>query len=121
MNCFQHPQTTAVGLCKHCSRGLCQECAHDEGFGLACKDRCEGEVKAVSQIIERNKSVYGKTAAVYLRGGVLFALMGLLFILFALYFLSDMREIRYLFLGMGVLFLFGAALQLVNANRIKKT
>src|SRR4029453_1085008 len=121
MNCFQHPQTVSVGLCKHCSRGLCPECASDEGFGLACRGRCEEEVKAVSQIIERNKVVFGKTAAVYFRSAILFGLMGLLFLLFAAFFLGTFPELRYFFVGAGGLFVFGAVLQLVNANRLNKT
>jgi len=38
MNCFEHPDVNAVGLCKFCQKGLCQDCAHDLSHGLACKD-----------------------------------------------------------------------------------
>jgi hypothetical protein len=120
MNCFQHPQTPAVGVCKHCARGLCPECAVDEGFGLACKDRCEAEVKAVTQIIERSKKMYGKTSAVYIRGAFLYGLMGLFFLAFPFIFHDTPVELHYLFTGMGILFLFGAVLNAVNASRIKK-
>lgn len=27
MNCFYHPKKSAVGICKHCQRGLCIDCA----------------------------------------------------------------------------------------------
>lgn len=49
MNCFYHPTAVAVGTCKSCNKGLCRECAVDLGKGLACKGRCEEDVKAVMQ------------------------------------------------------------------------
>ncbi len=37
MNCFNHPDTPAIGICKFCQKGLCKECAYDLSHGLACK------------------------------------------------------------------------------------
>ena len=45
MKCFEHPEVDAVGICTACDRGLCAECATDMERGLACKDRCEHEVR----------------------------------------------------------------------------
>ncbi len=45
MKCFNHPQIDAVGLCTACNRGLYADCAVDMERGLACKDRCEHEVR----------------------------------------------------------------------------
>jgi hypothetical protein len=53
MNCFYHPTVAAVGICKSCAKGLCPECAVDVGKGLACKGRCEEDVKAVASLIDR--------------------------------------------------------------------
>src|ERR1039458_6240761 len=53
MNCFYHPTVVAVGICKSCGKGLCPECAVDLGKGLACKGRCEEDVKAVTALIDR--------------------------------------------------------------------
>lgn len=44
MDCFQHAGTAAIGLCKHCAKGLCPACAADLGFGLACRGSHEAEV-----------------------------------------------------------------------------
>jgi hypothetical protein len=121
MNCFQHHERTAVGLCKHCARGLCSECATDEGYGLACKGRCEAEVKNVSQLLEKSKSAYRRNSAVYLRASALYGLMGLFLLVFPYLLKTQIRELFYLFEGMGILFLLGAILQLVNARRMKKT
>ncbi len=41
MNCFNHPNVPAVGICKYCHKGLCMECAIDLGHGIACKNHRE--------------------------------------------------------------------------------
>jgi len=54
MKCFYHHERDAVGICKSCGKGLCQECSIDLGKGLACRDHCENDAKAVIELIERN-------------------------------------------------------------------
>lgn len=34
MKCFYHSQADARGICKNCSKGLCEECAVDVGNAL---------------------------------------------------------------------------------------
>src|SRR5262245_57524308 len=119
MNCAHHPQTPAIGLCKNCSRGLCPECAADEGFGLACKNRCEAEVKSLWQLIERNKRVSLRTSAVYIRLAVLSGLMGIFFFGFPYVIKNLPEEIHYLLYGFGMLCWVGALLNLVNARKLR--
>ena len=57
MKCFYHPNVDAVGLCKHCQRGLCPACGVERDGGLACRDRHEKEVDQVSALIRRNVQV----------------------------------------------------------------
>lgn len=45
MKCAYHPERDAIGSCLSCQRGLCSECAVDMDRGLACKGRCEPEVR----------------------------------------------------------------------------
>jgi len=45
MKCAYHPESDAIGICMACERGVCAECAVDMDRGLACKDRCEPEVR----------------------------------------------------------------------------
>ncbi|MBI5643854.1 MAG: hypothetical protein HY954_10320 [Deltaproteobacteria bacterium] len=59
MNCYQHRDSPAVGICKNCNKGLCHECAEDAGNGLACKGLCVDEVRQINTVIERNKRIYG--------------------------------------------------------------
>jgi hypothetical protein len=77
MKCFYHLQTDAVAICKNCSKGLCMECVADVGNGVACKGKCESEVQAVNQMIQRGiraKNVYG---SYYKRLAIIFGLVGL--------------------------------------------
>ncbi len=54
MRCFYHPAAEAVGICKHCSRALCSECAGTRAGSLACPNRCETFVDAVDALVSRN-------------------------------------------------------------------
>ena len=54
MKCFHHIHTDAVGLCKACSKGLCEACAVDVGGGLACRQGCSQAVKDLNNLIARN-------------------------------------------------------------------
>ncbi|MEZ5406061.1 MAG: hypothetical protein R3F23_07795 [Verrucomicrobiia bacterium] len=85
MNCYYHPNTPAIALCKSCNRALCFECAVDVPPGTACKNRCEKDVATLNEIIQRNKTAYQKTGYAYKRNGL--ALLILAFIFLVLGFL----------------------------------
>lgn len=85
MNCFYHPQTVAVALCKSCSRGLCSACAVDVGNGTACRARCEEAVRSLNRMIEANARTFS-AANTQLRRNMFFSLAaGLLFIAFGVF------------------------------------
>ena len=54
MRCFYHPTTDAVAACKSCGKGLCPDCAADLGKGIACRGRCEDDVRSIIELVERN-------------------------------------------------------------------
>jgi hypothetical protein len=54
MKCYYAPSEDAIGVCKCCGRGLSHEFAVDLRKGLACKGRCEEDVKALIGLVERN-------------------------------------------------------------------
>jgi inner membrane protein involved in colicin E2 resistance len=120
MNCFYHSQNPAVALCKNCSKGLCSECAIDQGYGVACKGRCEEEVKSIWQIIQRSKSAYQKTAGAYFRNALFTGSAGLVFFLFSYLLPNTSPEMSYLFRGVAAVFFLGMFLSLISARRIKK-
>jgi Na+/serine symporter len=64
MKCFYHPDIDAVGLCKHCSRGICRDCVAEREDGLACRDRHEQAVDDISNLVSRNVRLTGRNAPV---------------------------------------------------------
>lgn len=86
MNCFYHPETASVGLCKSCYRGICLECAVATRGGLACRGSCETDVVAVHRMVRFNeayqstaKQNYRGTRTAWIVGGAFVALFGFLF------------------------------------------
>ncbi|MBK8187855.1 MAG: hypothetical protein IPK77_11785 [Cellvibrio sp.] len=58
MNCFEHKENSAVGICKACNKAVCSTCAKDTGNGLACSEKCEIEVSHLNQIVAKSKLIY---------------------------------------------------------------
>lgn len=54
MSCFNHQETKAIGVCKNCGRLLCKECLAEELPSIACKSRCEKQVKAIDAFMEQS-------------------------------------------------------------------
>jgi sulfite exporter TauE/SafE len=108
MNCYYHHDRSAIGICKHCQRGLCPDCAALVNDSLACKDRHEENVRAVNQMLERNLLTSARTVANYRRSAWFYLLTGLLFAGFGLY------QIRWQGLQGIFLFLIGAFLLYVG-------
>ena len=51
MNCFKHNQTSSVGVCRNCFKGVCSECAIDFEDGVACSEYCLEKAKATVQVV----------------------------------------------------------------------
>lgn len=64
MSCFYHHDRESVGGCKSCGKALCPECAVDLGKGLACRGRCEDDVKSLIALVERNIKLSPQTARI---------------------------------------------------------
>lgn len=54
MACFNHPDRPSIGGCKGCGRSLCTECFSEVGKSLACKNRCEEDVRAIDEMLRDN-------------------------------------------------------------------
>ena len=81
MKCYNHPEIDAVGLCKSCGLGLCHECVSEVGTSISCKNRCEADVAALNELVQRGRTAYQKTSGTYLRSGIFILLLGLVFLL----------------------------------------
>lgn len=107
MNCYYHPNQPAVGVCKHCQRGLCIACAMDVDGSLACKDRHEEQVRDLDSLTQRNLLQVKRIGSNYRRNAVFYFLSGFLFAGFGLY--------QYRFAGLQALFLIFIGLFLLYA------
>ncbi|MEO6034994.1 MAG: hypothetical protein ABIQ35_07055 [Verrucomicrobiota bacterium] len=84
MNCFYHPQVTALGICRNCQKGLCVDCLVDLNNGLACKNRCEREVTEIVAMINRSKKAYEDQSDSLFGGGIFWGIIGAISILIGL-------------------------------------
>jgi hypothetical protein len=57
MKCYNHNDVDAVGICKHCQKGLCKECIEEVDRSLACKASCVEEVETLNYIVKRGKNI----------------------------------------------------------------
>ena len=96
MNCFYHPEISTVGLCKHCQRGLCSDCAAIVDDVLACKGRHEEQVRALEQLTARNLFQSKRVASAYNRNAIFYGMVSVLF--------SGFGIIQYRFLGLQAVF-----------------
>lgn len=48
MNCYTHTDSSAIGICKSCYKGVCSQCAIEIENGLACSETCKNSIVGVS-------------------------------------------------------------------------
>lgn len=119
MNCFYHPDRPAVGICKHCQRGVCTECAAVVDDVLACKDRHETKVHELEQLTARSIFQSQRVASGYMRNAVFYGLVGIAFAGFGLWQLKWLGLQAALFMALGFFLLYAAAANYFEARRYK--
>jgi len=121
MNCYEHPDRPAVGICKNCQKGLCADCAADVGDGLACKDRCEQAVRDINEIVRRSKTAYQKVGMAHRGMATFLALLAFIMAGFALFFfaLTDSPFFAVYFAVFAVAFALGAFISVRSGRRIE--
>jgi sulfite exporter TauE/SafE len=119
MNCFYHPDRPAIGLCKHCQRGLCPDCASLVDDSLACKDRHESQVHALNRMTERNLLASARTGANYRRNAWFYLLTGLLFAGFGINQVRWMGLQGYFLLAVGVFLIYAGAANYLESRKFR--
>ena len=112
MNCYYHPDNPALGLCKHCQRGLCSDCAalvistplNPSDDVLACKDRHEEQVREFVELTKQNILKSKRAGSDYVRNTIFYGSVGVLFTVFGV------SQIRWLGLQAIVYAIIGLAL-----------
>lgn len=79
MNCFNHPQHSALGICRVCCKGLCADCTADLGHSLACKGLHEDDAAAVNALTVRSTRLFKATRKSRFLGPLFFGICGLVF------------------------------------------
>ena len=68
MKCYKHSEVDALGVCKTCLKGLCNECIVDIGSGIACRGLCEQTAKYINELVLKSKGVDKKQVAISICG-----------------------------------------------------
>ncbi|MFZ1040589.1 MAG: hypothetical protein WCA79_21175 [Anaerolineales bacterium] len=119
MNCYYHPERLAIGICKHCQRGLCAEDAALVDDSLACKGRHENEVRETNQWIRLNILQVKRIGSVYNRNAIFYFLVGVVFAGYGFYTMR-FTGLQGLFLLMvGLFLLFAAGLNFFEGRKYK--
>ena len=119
MNCFYHPTSPAVGVCKYCQRGLCSECAAVVDDVIACKHRHEDEVHQLEQLAARNLFQSRRVSSGYMRNAVFYGLVGVVFAGFGLWQLKWLGLQAVVFIMLGVFLLYAAAANYLEGRKNK--
>jgi hypothetical protein len=117
MRCFYHHEAEAVAVCKNCGRGLCAGCAVEVGNGLACPNRCEADVRALNEVIARNRTAYQKTSGAYARIAAFYVLIGAVF---GAAGLADWRGYGWLMIPAGVIFVAAGLVHYATGRRFER-
>ncbi len=105
MNCYYHPDKPAIGLCKHCQRGLCSECATFVDDVLACKNRHEAQVHELTLLAQKNILQSKRVGSDYVRNTIFYGSVGVLFTAFGASQLKwlGLQAVVYLMIGLALL------------------
>jgi len=76
MNCFKHREKPALGVCKSCGKGLCEECLQEVPNGLSCKGECEGRVAIIGKMVDDYPRTLGAARNLLRRNAVLYMTLG---------------------------------------------
>ena len=120
MHCFYHDPVEAVAICKNCNRGVCRECAVELVNGIACKNRCEAEVEAVNQIIERSKTSYQKTSSAFSRNAIVYLMFAVVFGFWALIRSGGSPGLVWTMLAIAIVFLIASLFSYSTSRRYLK-
>jgi len=86
-------------------------------MSISCKHRCEADVAAVNELLQRGRTVYHKTSRTYLRTGIFTLLLGAVFFLLGISSLLNSRP-NYFLLVIGILFIGWGISHFFSAKRL---
>ena len=119
MNCYYHPSQPALGVCRHCGRGLCAACIAEVEDALACKGRHETQVGEMAALAARNLLQAKRVGVNYRRNAVFYFLSGALFTGFGLYQLRWAGTQALFLLLIGLFLLYAAVANYLESRKFR--
>ena len=119
MNCYYHPDTPAIGLCKYCQRGFCSDCAAHAGDSLACRNLHEEQVHSMEALFQRNILQAKRVGSDYLRNTIFYGSVGILFTAFGASQLKWLGLQAAVYLLIGVALLWAAVANYLESRKYK--
>jgi len=115
MNCFNHHERQAIGVCKACGKGLCPDCLVEVANSIACKNNCEKRVTILNKLVDARLKLLSLARLYY----ILALATGLLFIIWGLLsYSADNTGAGLLGISVGVLLLCMGIVGAVRSRRI---
>jgi hypothetical protein len=115
MNCFNHRDTPAIGLCKSCAKAICGDCVSERTNGLACKGSCETRVDMINRILDSNPQAMRAVRSQVKTSGVISLVVGIGFLIFAVWAYRERGSFLAYFIG-----LFGLATLVTGILRLSR-
>jgi hypothetical protein len=119
MVCYYHFDQPAIGICKHCHRGLCRDCAALVDDLLACKHRHEVQVGCLNLMVARGILQAKHVGSGYTRNAIFYFLVGVLFAGFGLLQYRFLGWQAVFFILIGLFLLYVAVANFVESRKYK--
>jgi hypothetical protein len=117
MRCFRHQEREAIGICKHCQRGLCPDCAALVDSVLACRDLHEAQVAALNRATAIDAIQSGRVRSGYVRNAIFYGLVGAIFAALGISQLRFLGLQAAFFIVVGGLLLYAASANYLESRR----
>uniref|UniRef100_A0A0Q9YS69 B box-type domain-containing protein n=2 Tax=Candidatus Berkiella aquae TaxID=295108 RepID=A0A0Q9YS69_9GAMM len=104
MNCYNHHDTQAIGLCPACHKGNCRECGSKNDMFSCDKHACIAYAKKINEIINYSDSQIKSTNKIIKKSYITGMLSGLFLIVAGCQFYPDDFSLGLTFISFGVLF-----------------
>lgn len=108
-----------MGVCKHCQRGICTECATLVDDTLACKGRHEAEVHAANQLFHSSVVQSQRVGSGFVRNATFYGLVGALFAGFGWLQYRYLGAQALFFILIGVFLLYAAAANFLESRKYR--
>ena len=70
MQCFEHADRAAAGVCKHCGRALCRDCVVIVEGCLSCRGECESRVRRELDLVDRSEKALAERSTPEFGGAI---------------------------------------------------